>query len=72
MIIGHNFTSTNQMRNLINLKSEMRGICSCKTKFLKSQDPIRKGALMRVRKSLNTELVGCYVWRVVFLGGAGP
>jgi hypothetical protein len=24
---------------------------------------------MRVRKSPKTELVGCYVWRVVFFGG---
>jgi hypothetical protein len=27
-----------------------------------------RGALMRVRKILKTELVGCYVWRVVFFG----
>jgi hypothetical protein len=27
-----------------------------------------RGAQMRVRKSLKTELVGCYVWRVVFWG----
>jgi hypothetical protein len=35
MLISHNFTSTNQMRKIINLKSEMRGICSCKTRFLR-------------------------------------
>jgi hypothetical protein len=29
----------------------------------------RGHALMRVRKSPKTELVGCYVWTVVFLGG---
>jgi hypothetical protein len=35
MIIGHNFTSPSRTRKIINLKSEMRGICSCKTRFLR-------------------------------------
>ena len=35
MNIGHNFNSASRMRKIINLKSEMRGICSCKTRFLR-------------------------------------
>jgi hypothetical protein len=63
MIIGHNFTSTNQRRKIINLKSKMRGICSCKRGSYSSQDPIRKGGSDEYEKSPKTELVGCYVWR---------
>ncbi len=35
MIIGHNFISTNRRSKIINLKSKMRGVCSCKTRFLR-------------------------------------
>ncbi len=34
MIIGQNFTSTHRQRKILNLKSEMCGICSCKARFL--------------------------------------
>jgi hypothetical protein len=34
MVIGHNFYSSRQ-KQLINLKSELRGVCSCKTRFLR-------------------------------------
>jgi hypothetical protein len=34
MIIGHNFTSVHRQRKILNLKSELCGVCSCKTRFL--------------------------------------
>ncbi len=35
MIIGQNFTSTHRQRKILNLKSEMRSVCSCKARFLR-------------------------------------
>ncbi len=56
------YRSVNQTRKIINLKSEMRGICSCKTRFLRFFDLTKKGgAMIGVRKSPKIELVGCYV-----------
>ncbi len=34
MIIGHNFTNVHRQRKILNIKSEQRGVCSCKTRFL--------------------------------------
>ncbi len=35
MIIGHNFTSVHRLRKILKLKSELHGVCSCKTRFLR-------------------------------------
>jgi hypothetical protein len=34
MIIGQNFTSAHRQKNILNLKNEMHGVCSCKARFL--------------------------------------
>jgi hypothetical protein len=34
MIIGQNFTNVHRQRKILNLKSELRCVCSCKTRFL--------------------------------------
>jgi hypothetical protein len=35
MIIGHNLNSVQRRRKILNLKSELHGVCSCKTRFLR-------------------------------------
>jgi hypothetical protein len=35
MVIGHNFNHQHQSTKFINLKNELRGICTCKTRFLR-------------------------------------
>jgi hypothetical protein len=35
MIIGKNFTNVNRRRKILNLKSELCGVYSCKTRFLR-------------------------------------
>jgi hypothetical protein len=34
MIIGQNFNNVHRQRKILNLKSELLGVCSCKTRFL--------------------------------------
>jgi hypothetical protein len=34
MIIGQNFTHVHRQRKILNLKSELHGVCSCKMRFL--------------------------------------
>jgi hypothetical protein len=34
MIIGKNFTNVHRQKKILNLKIELRGVCSCKTRFL--------------------------------------
>ena len=51
MILGQNFSNDHRHRRtkILNLKSEMRGKCSCKTRFLRfSRSDLGRGALMRV------------------------
>jgi hypothetical protein len=35
MVIGHNFNRPHWSKKILNLKNELRGICSCKTSFLR-------------------------------------
>jgi hypothetical protein len=45
MLIGQNLRSTRWMKGLLNLKSEMHGICNCKTRFLRFSRPGQEGGL---------------------------
>ncbi len=60
IIIGHNFIITNRRSKMINLKREMRGVCSCKTRFLRFSDE---------GKSPKTELVRYMYGGLYFFGG---
>jgi hypothetical protein len=35
MVIGHNFNHQHRHKKILNLKNDLRGICSCKTRFLR-------------------------------------
>ncbi len=50
-------------RKIRNLKHEMQGVCTCKTRFLWLT---RRGALMRVRKSPKKEQASWWIRRFVF------
>lgn len=34
MVLGHNFNNQHWSKKILNLKDELRGVCSCKTRFL--------------------------------------
>ncbi len=64
MIIGHNFISTNKRSKIINLESKMRGVCSCKTRFLRFSRSEGRGALMKAKAQKRDCMEGC-----IFFGG---
>ncbi len=45
MLIGQNLCSTCWRKGLLNLKSEMRGVCNCKTRFLRFSRSGQEGGL---------------------------
>ncbi len=70
MTIGHNFISTNRRSKIINLESKMRGVCSCKTRFLWFSQSDKEGGLWwrQMPKNRAGELIcmdGC-----IFLEGS--
>ncbi len=68
MIIGHNFISNNKRSKIINLKSKMRGVCSCKTRFLWFLWSDKEGGSDE-SKSLKIELVNAIYGGLYFFGG---
>lgn len=72
VIIGRNFIQAGRRRKILNLKSEMREVCTCKTRFLRFARSSEDGGLWwGQEKNLKKELVSCWVRRVVFFYDVG-
>ena len=69
MILGQSLTNVHRRTKILNLKSKMRGNCSCKTRFLRFlQSDQERGALMRVRYApkQSSSLTGGTGWESYF------